>query len=321
MDDHDVTIALSRRRSVSGDGPGRLRRRVCDSRLAGVRHLVRCRHLDRRRRDRGAPSPRRHRPRCTRHGARLRHARRRPRQPDGRGRCGSRERATCSSCHAASTTIDSPSGSANCAISQRLTGSVARSSSSRSCRCRASASRSTFSTGSTDRTAGCWSTACTSHAPAAHRPRSLRWRPSGSPTHSSVMHRPSHRPTSYADALDGRSTLGDGGLPVRELVDALPDHTALSMEIRSAALRTDVPRIRPTAPVMSSTRRTPGSTRSSATGRPTNLERGEPAEDQRFVHGHWCIGLAGRRGTTLPRTSGNRRGDGQDAELASRSFA
>ena len=41
----------------------------------------------------------------------------------------------------------------------------------------------------------------------------------------------------YADALDGRSTLGDGGLPVRELVDALPDHTALSMEIRSAALR------------------------------------------------------------------------------------
>ena len=45
----------------------------------------------------------------------------------------------------------------------------------------------------------------------------------------------------YADALDGRSTLGDGGLPVRELVDALPDHTALSMEIRSAALRTAFP--------------------------------------------------------------------------------
>ena len=41
----------------------------------------------------------------------------------------------------------------------------------------------------------------------------------------------------YADALDGRSTLGDGGLPVRELVDALPAHTALSMEMRSAALR------------------------------------------------------------------------------------
>ena len=41
----------------------------------------------------------------------------------------------------------------------------------------------------------------------------------------------------YADALDGRSTLGDGGLPIRELVEVLPAHTALSMEIRSAALR------------------------------------------------------------------------------------
>lgn len=45
----------------------------------------------------------------------------------------------------------------------------------------------------------------------------------------------------YADALDGRSTLGRGGLPIRELVDALPDHTALSMEIRSAALRSSFP--------------------------------------------------------------------------------
>jgi sugar phosphate isomerase/epimerase len=45
----------------------------------------------------------------------------------------------------------------------------------------------------------------------------------------------------YFDALDGRSTLGDGGLPVRTLVDALPDHTALSMEIRSAALRSAFP--------------------------------------------------------------------------------
>jgi len=45
----------------------------------------------------------------------------------------------------------------------------------------------------------------------------------------------------YFDALDGRSTLGDGGLPVRALVDALPRHTALSMEIRSAALRSTFP--------------------------------------------------------------------------------
>jgi sugar phosphate isomerase/epimerase len=45
----------------------------------------------------------------------------------------------------------------------------------------------------------------------------------------------------YADALDGRSTLGGGGLPIRALVDALPDHTALSMEIRSAALRSAFP--------------------------------------------------------------------------------
>lgn len=41
----------------------------------------------------------------------------------------------------------------------------------------------------------------------------------------------------YTEAIDGRLVLGDGGLPVRELVDALPAHTALSMEIRSTALR------------------------------------------------------------------------------------
>jgi sugar phosphate isomerase/epimerase len=41
----------------------------------------------------------------------------------------------------------------------------------------------------------------------------------------------------YFDALDGRSTLGDGGLAIAELVTALPAHTALSMEIRSARLR------------------------------------------------------------------------------------
>lgn len=45
----------------------------------------------------------------------------------------------------------------------------------------------------------------------------------------------------YADALDGRSTLGNGALRIRELVDALPGHTALSMEIRSAALRSSFP--------------------------------------------------------------------------------
>jgi sugar phosphate isomerase/epimerase len=45
----------------------------------------------------------------------------------------------------------------------------------------------------------------------------------------------------YADALDGRTTLGAGGLPIRELVDALPRPTALSMEIRSAVLRSAFP--------------------------------------------------------------------------------
>ena len=45
----------------------------------------------------------------------------------------------------------------------------------------------------------------------------------------------------YADALDGRSTLGAGGLPIRELVDELPENTPLSMEIRSAALRSGFP--------------------------------------------------------------------------------
>jgi len=42
----------------------------------------------------------------------------------------------------------------------------------------------------------------------------------------------------YADALGGRLTLGEGGLPIGALVDALPAHTALSMEIRSKHLRT-----------------------------------------------------------------------------------
>ena len=43
------------------------------------------------------------------------------------------------------------------------------------------------------------------------------------------------------EALDTRLTLGDGELPVRELVDALPAHTALSLEVRSAHLRSVYP--------------------------------------------------------------------------------
>ena len=43
------------------------------------------------------------------------------------------------------------------------------------------------------------------------------------------------------EALDERLTLGDGRLPIGEVVAALPDHTALSMEIRSAHLRSAYP--------------------------------------------------------------------------------
>lgn len=43
------------------------------------------------------------------------------------------------------------------------------------------------------------------------------------------------------EALDLRLNVGDGELPIGELVAVLPDHTALSMEIRSAALRTNFP--------------------------------------------------------------------------------
>lgn len=43
------------------------------------------------------------------------------------------------------------------------------------------------------------------------------------------------------EALDTRLTLGNGELPVRELVDALPAHTALSLEVRSAHLRSVYP--------------------------------------------------------------------------------
>jgi len=41
----------------------------------------------------------------------------------------------------------------------------------------------------------------------------------------------------YTEAIDGRAVLGSGGLPIDGFVDALPEHTALSMEIRSARLR------------------------------------------------------------------------------------
>ncbi len=44
------------------------------------------------------------------------------------------------------------------------------------------------------------------------------------------------------EALDGRLTLGAGELPVNELVDVLPAHTAISLEIRSALLRRGLPR-------------------------------------------------------------------------------
>lgn len=41
----------------------------------------------------------------------------------------------------------------------------------------------------------------------------------------------------YVEAIDERLLLGDGELPIAELVATLPERTALSMEIRSAALR------------------------------------------------------------------------------------
>ena len=43
------------------------------------------------------------------------------------------------------------------------------------------------------------------------------------------------------EALDGRLTLGAGELPVTELVGVLPTHTALSLEVRSAQLRSVYP--------------------------------------------------------------------------------
>lgn len=43
------------------------------------------------------------------------------------------------------------------------------------------------------------------------------------------------------EALDGRLLLGEGHLPITDLVDVLPPHTALSMEVRSAALRSAFP--------------------------------------------------------------------------------
>jgi sugar phosphate isomerase/epimerase len=52
---------------------------------------------------------------------------------------------------------------------------------------------------------------------------------------------PSDVPGLVTEALDLRLNLGDGELPIGELIDTLPDHTALSMEIRSAALRNNFP--------------------------------------------------------------------------------
>ncbi len=39
------------------------------------------------------------------------------------------------------------------------------------------------------------------------------------------------------EALDGRVNLGEGSLRITELIHALPDSTALSLEVRSARLR------------------------------------------------------------------------------------
>lgn len=56
---------------------------------------------------------------------------------------------------------------------------------------------------------------------------------------------PAERPADMGglvtEALDLRLNIGDGELPIAELVATLPEHTALSMEIRSAALRTNFP--------------------------------------------------------------------------------
>lgn len=43
------------------------------------------------------------------------------------------------------------------------------------------------------------------------------------------------------EALDGRCAVGEGGLPIAELLAVLPEGTPLSMEVRSRRLRTDHP--------------------------------------------------------------------------------
>lgn len=45
----------------------------------------------------------------------------------------------------------------------------------------------------------------------------------------------------YVEAVDGRLVLGEGDFTISSLVGALPAHTSLSMEIRSAALRSSFP--------------------------------------------------------------------------------
>ena len=71
-------------RRVPRDRSGRLRVGMCDRRVAGVRHLVRSDDVDRHGGCRCAPPARRHRADRTGHGTDLRHARRRPRRRDDR---------------------------------------------------------------------------------------------------------------------------------------------------------------------------------------------------------------------------------------------
>ncbi len=191
---------------------------------------------------RRAASARRHRTDRAGHGTRLRHAGRRPRRSDDRGGRDDRRAQPARGVARRRRRTVSPTASANCATSRRRTTSDAVSSSCASCRF-ATCRRRCAVLDRVDRANAAVLIDLlhlVSHR--RHRRRCGVDRRLHRLPYVQLCDAPRAAPEDlYTEAIDGRLLPGDGELPIVELVDVLPAHTALSMEIRSAALRSAWP--------------------------------------------------------------------------------
>ena len=194
----------------------------------------------------GAPAAGRHRTGRAGHGADRRDARR---ATTGNGSSTPPPRwapATCLPSAVASSRPASQSASQSCATTRRPPASRWSWNQHSSTRWRRSPRQSRWWHSPGGPTAPSWPTTCTSTGLAANPLEALRRLDAALLPYSQLCDAPAapaedSRAGLFEDARNDRRLLGEGGLPVRAFLAALPDGIPLSLEVRSRQLRADYP--------------------------------------------------------------------------------